>query len=335
MRISQIGLRQDRAWEHRLCQITIVKIASLDDAQLQGASLDDAHLQGASLIRAQLQGASLDEAQLQGASLSGAQLQGASLLGAQLQGASLLGAQLPGALLVWARLQGASLDWAQLQGARLDGPGASTTGAEFQGASLANTALWRAQLTDSVAKDLFAPQGSPDWRSPAPVDWRFFPPRREPWTDATYTALRQSIERLIPEGQNRNNVLERMAILDCARQKLGDTSLASCDLAADPPDSVKEWKKMIEAAKVGRGTYAKALAAILGGLVCSNEGDRIYVLRGLLRSGRFRQTGAEMPALATRIMSPKCPVSTALTAADKTAIAEASKKTPVASSKSP
>ena len=151
------------------------------------------------------------------------------------------------------------------------------------------------------------------------------------WTDATYTALRQSIEQAVPEGEYRNDALERVAILDCARK--GD-SLASCDPAADPPDSVKEWKKMIEAASVDQGAYAKALAAILGDLVCSNEADRIYVLRGLLRSYRLLKAGAEMPALAKRITSPECPVSTALTDADKTAIAEASKAA-VSSSKSP
>ena len=85
---------------------------------------------------------------------------------------------------------------------------------------------------------------------------------------------------------------------------------------------------MIEAAKVDQGAYAKALAAILGGLVCANDPDRIYVLRGLLGrwNDRFRETGAEMPALAKRITSPECPVSTALTAVDKTAIAEAAKR---------
>lgn len=91
---------------------------------------------------------------------------------------------------------------------------------------------------------------------------------------------------------------------------------------------------MIEAARVDQGAYAKALAAILGGLVCVNEPDRIYVLRGLLYSNRLLQTGAETPALAKRIMSPECPVSAALTAADKGAIAGAA-KTAVASSKSP
>jgi hypothetical protein len=257
--------------------------------------------------------------------LSSAILTKADLRYAQLQGASLTGAY----------LHGASLDEAQLQGALLGG-------AQLQGASLDGTGLWRAQLSNSAtkdlarlsnsaAKDLFAPPGSPDW-SPKGVGGT--------WTDATYTALRRSIEQTVPEGPNRNNVLERMAILDRARK--GD-DLASCDPSAKPPDRVKAWKNMIEAAKVDQGAYAKALAAILGGLVCSNEADRIYVLRGLLRSAplgedRFLETGAEMPALAKRITSPECPVSAALTDADKNAIAEATKfavARAAASSKSP
>jgi hypothetical protein len=92
-----------------------------------------------------------------------------------------------------------------------------------------------------------------------------------------------------------------VAILDCARR--GDT-LASCDASADPPEAVKKWQKMIEAASVDQVVYAKALGAILGDLVCSGEpDDGIAVLHGLLHSKRFLQTGGEMPALAKRIAS--------------------------------
>ena len=198
--------------------------ARLSGAELQGARLDDAQLQGAWLDQAELQGALLDRAQLQGAWLPNAPLQGALLNEAQLQGASLYSARLQGASLVQAQLQGASLDFAQLQGAPL-------VQAELQGASLVSTGLWRAQLSDSRAKDLFAPPGSPGW-SPKVMGVA--------WTDANYAALRHLIEWAVPEGQNRDNVLEGVAILDCARK--GD-ELASCDPMADPPDTVKEWKK--------------------------------------------------------------------------------------------
>jgi hypothetical protein len=137
--------------------------------------------------------------------------------------------------------------------------------------------------------------------------------------DAAHAALRR--ERVVPEGENRDRALERVAILDCARK---GENLSSCDPAADPLD-VKVWKKIIEAAGVDQGAYAKALAAILGDLVCSNDPDRTYVLCGILRFGlagevRLFQIAAEMPALAKRITSPECPVSTALTDADKTTI---------------
>jgi len=60
---------------------------------------------------------------------------------------------------------------------------------------------------------------------------------------------------------------------------------------------------MIEAASIDRGPYAKALASILGDLICSDKPDLVYVLRGLLQYGRFGDIGREMPALAKRITS--------------------------------
>jgi uncharacterized protein YjbI with pentapeptide repeats len=313
--------------------------ASLFRAQLQGASLDGAQLQGASLFRAQLQGASLDKAELQGASLESAELQGASLDKAELQSASLNYAQLQGASLDGAQLQGASLDKAELQGASLDFAqlqGASLEKAKLQGASLTGAFLWRAQLNDSVVENIVAPvknivAPAGQLQNRAPEYGVSFAAKPEAWTGASYAALRQSIEQSVPQGDMRNAALLRVAILDCARK--GDT-LASCDASTEPPDRVKKWQKMIEDASVDQATYAKALAAILGDLVCSNEPDEIEVLRGLLGSDRFSQTGNEMPALAKRITtSAECPVSAALTEGDKRALA-ATSEVAVASAKS-
>jgi len=145
---------------------------------------------------------------------------------------------------------------------------------------------------------------------------------KEPWTDASYTALSQSIAEKVPRGEIRAEALKRIAILHCARK--GDT-IATCSPSAEPPAAVKQWQERIQAASIDRAVYAKALAKILGDLVCSGEPDRIYVLRGLWPSDRFRGTGSEMPALAKRITSPECPVSTALTDADKRALAEATR----------
>jgi hypothetical protein len=170
------------------------------------------------------------------------------------------------------------------------------------------------QLDDTIFESIFI-------FNPVAIDWG---PKWEPsagglkdWTDTDYNALRQSIEREVPEGL-RDAALDRIAILDCAST---NHNLASCNSAAAPPDPVKQWKKMVEAASVDREAYAKALVSILGDLVCSNDGDQIDVLRGLLKNKYFSLTGEELPALAKRITSTACPLSVALTDADKLEIA--------------
>jgi uncharacterized protein YjbI with pentapeptide repeats len=325
--------------------------ASLDGAQLQGTSLRAAHLQGASLYGANLQGARLDFAQLQGALLDHAQLRGAWLGLAKLQGSSLYHAQLQGASLQGAQLQGALLSAANLQGARLDFAhlqGASLTGAELQGTNLADAPLWRAQLQNSVLENIFDTGAEIHW---SPIAWVPYwtgvsLANAQPWTDETYAQLRQTIEREVPEEPSRSDALRRVAILDCG--KTDYNALASCDPSHDPPEAVKQWKKMIEAASVDPDRYAKALSAILGNLVCTinlnsdldipmipgasivtsttrgsiemtippRTNDQIYVLRGLLHTYRVADTGAELPALIKRITSTDCPVSMALTGTD-------------------
>jgi uncharacterized protein YjbI with pentapeptide repeats len=289
--------------------------ASLQNARLQGAMLAGAQLQGASLDGAQLQGAWLLLAQLQGALLARAQLQGTMLHQAQLQGAWLDGADLQGAMLGGARLQGASLAGAHLQGAAFNGAqlqGASLENAQLQGANLAYALLWRARLKNSVLEDILDSKinWSPVEREKPWLD------ETKPWTDATYAELRQSIEREVPAGGLRDAALGRVAVLDCERNDAN--TLAPCNPSDAPPDAVEQWKKMIEAAAIDRIPYAKALATILGDLVCSDETDQIYVLRGLLHTSQLPfDTGPEMPALVSRITSAECPLSKALTDADK------------------
>jgi uncharacterized protein YjbI with pentapeptide repeats len=305
--------------------------ANLWGAQLQGASLKYAELQGASLVTAQLQGASLEGAQLQGALLVSAQLQGAYLKNARLQGAWLDGAQLQGALLDFALLPGASLEGAQLQGAWLTSAklqGANLSGQRLLGANLDGAFLWRAQLQGAVPENIlnreihwgpeniFYPNGEIHWdpfqgSPPAPL-----------WTpDAAYAALREFIEHEVPEGQRRNEALHRVSVLDCT--KTGNT-LASCDPSAATPDIVEQWKRKIEAANVDWSSYRNAVAAIFGDLVCSDAPDRIYVLRGLLRR---EQIALERTGLLKRVTSTECPVSAALTDADKRVIADREKRT--------
>jgi uncharacterized protein YjbI with pentapeptide repeats len=302
--------------------------ASLVNAQLQGASLEGAQLQGALLANAQLQGAYLNSARLQGAWLNGAQLQGAWLNGAQLQGAS-LHAQLQGASLEGAQLQGASLEGAKLQGAWLTGAklqGANLRRAQLQGVSFEGAFLWRAQLQDAVPENIFYRNGEIHWGPEnifypnGGIHWDPFQYAlpETPWTDSTYAAFREFIEHEVPEGELRNRALIRVSGLDCTKK--GNT-LASCDPSAAMPNIVEQWKKKIEAANVDWGSYKNALAAILGDLVCTDDPDRIYVLRGLLRRGHLYEIDLERSGLLKRFTSTECPVSAALTDADKGAIA--------------
>jgi len=298
--------------------------ANLGLAQLKGVWLDRAQLQGTILVGAQLQGASLERANLDGASLEMAQLQGAYLGVAELQGASLISAQLQGASLQNAKLQGAFLGYARLQGASLQG-------AQLQGAWLGHASLWRAQLKRSVFENIFDAGGKINW-SPIETNWTPIEPDSpsRTWTDATYAELRQSIEREVPQGSFtwgipevslRNLALDRVAILDC--EKRDDDALASCDPSDLPPDAVKQWKKMLEAASVDPNAYAKALTAILGDLLCSHQADRLDVLHGLLITDRG-DTNPDGPALLKRITSTECPLSVDLTDADNHYVAAAS-----------
>jgi uncharacterized protein YjbI with pentapeptide repeats len=295
----------------------------LKEAHLEGVLMHEAKLQGASLDRAQLQGASLDWADLQGASLVGAQLQGASLVYVELQGASLEGAQLQGAQLGGAQLQGASLVWAKLQGVSLNGAelqGASLDGANLQGASLDRAAvnaadfsyafLWRTNWgnlgpAEFVAVRLEMVTWNPEWAPKGdPV----------PWTDKAYAELRDLMTNSIPEGEMRNNALERIETLDCAN---ANEPLASRDPAAE----VLDWQKKLAAAGADDVAYAKALATELRSLVCASDANAIHILRGVVRGvlepDRLTSTGREAPALVDYIMSKDCPVSASLTDDDK------------------
>jgi hypothetical protein len=189
-------------------------------------------------------------------------------------------------------------------------------GAALQGASLDNTFLWRARLQPNPSQWKGVSAGVLDW-GPEQVSQAV----PQAWTDATYAELRQSIERVVPEGRMRDAALGRVARLDCS---LKNDTLASCDPGAASPNAVEQWKSMTEKASVDHFAYAQSLAVILGDLVCSNEPDRIWVLRGLLLSNRWLGTGSLMPALTGRIISAGCTVSTALTDADKRKIAVAS-----------
>lgn len=138
-------------------------MADLTGAELQGARLERASLQAAILKGASLHGANLNRAFLQGARLDGARLDGATLAHASLQGASLLGTSLRGATLDDAWLQGAafkcvpppvenrtcnSLEGASFVRAALQGM--DLRNVSLRGASLLQSNLWSALITRST-----------------------------------------------------------------------------------------------------------------------------------------------------------------------------------------
>jgi len=269
--------------------------ASLTYAQLQGASLESAQLQGASLAYAQLQGASLIEARLQGASLAYAQLQGASLESAQLQGATLTYAQLQGASLIEAQLQGASLGATNLQGATLES--AQLQGANFQestliGTNMSDAAVWRTNFEHASLTAIF----EDGVKESAP-------------TKDYFAALQAMIMKEVPEGKGREQTLKRIEILNTG--------------IFGPEASEQET---LEKGRVEETAYRSALADQLESLACSNDEAALVIVRGLfqLNFKRLEAIGTQAPGLIEAILYPKaaqnCPVSAALTEADRAAL---------------
>lgn len=332
--------------------------ASLDDAQLQGASLDDAHLEGSPLYRAQLQGASLERAQLQGALLDNAWLEGASLVRAQLQGASLQNAHLQGASLEWAQLQGASLASAQLQAASLFGAqlqGASLDGAMLQGASLewaqlqgasfglaqviatemSHSYLWLTHGDDARVEsidfdgarsdsvflyllgfnELSNPmQFNPDDQASNERCSQEFPFAPDPvdWSCQFYGSLLKKMDD-VPEIERRD-ALDRLRPLGCVCQ---DNTLSSCGEASE------RWLAALNSAHLyqkDHRVYEAALATVLKELVCTGRDDAIEILRGIVRNGRLKRTGAQASNLVKDIENQNCPIS--LTAEDRKLLGE-------------
>jgi len=139
-----------------------------------------------------------------------------------------------------------------------------------------------------------------------------------PWDAKVYADLRASMNS-IPEGELRDDALERIETLDCGNP---DKTLASCDPAAAPPPEVLVWQKMFAAASVQEAAYAKALAEELRHLVCESPANSIGILRGMIGSRRLRATGPEAPVLVDFIKSEKCSVSSSLTEDDKARLME-------------
>jgi len=315
--------------------------ATLFSADLAGASLDGAHLQGAWLLMAKLEGATLNRAELQGAQIEYANLPAVEFISARLEGASLRRTDLRGAVFYESQLQGASLDEASLQGVWF-------VSSNLQGASLRKALAWRSNWVVAPEQvDSITFEGV-NWE---PVKWERGEAR--PWTQRDYDELRQTIEEAYPEtsfsrlrqtieqaypresagdeSDNRKPALELIAHLDC---KTVGKSFGPCDPTAPELPYARLWRERLEKASVNEPSNKKALAEVLGGLVCSGGRDAIHVLRGIMTEAfdenyklsrsmsRLAATAPEAPALIDHIISKDCPVSAALTREDKDALLE-------------
>jgi uncharacterized protein YjbI with pentapeptide repeats len=264
--------------------------ATLIGAQLQGVELVFANLQGAWLNDTELHGVNLTWVQLQGARLDRAQLQGASLYDAQLQGASLDRAQLQGASLDRAQLQGASLAYTQLQGASLEGT--QLQGVDFKGSTLAGT-----DMSAAVSRTNF---------DNASLTADFEDGLKESaLSKDKFAAVKAEIMKEVPEGERREQAVKRIEILNP-------------DIFG-PEASARE---ILEKGRVGETAYRSASADQLKSLACSGDKDALHIVRGLIANSRILVTGAQAPNLVKAILDPKCPVSAALTEADKAALKE-------------
>ncbi|HUI19819.1 MAG TPA: pentapeptide repeat-containing protein [Methylocella sp.] len=254
----------------------------LTEAQLQGAALAGAQLQGAILDGAQLQAATLHWAKLHGANLNNARLQGANLTNAKLQGATLSKAALQGATLDSAEIEGASLNNAELQGAELEK--STLNGTDISGAE-----VWRAAFD---ASSLIAVSADGLSETAMPKD--------------EFDNLRAQIEQA-PEGEERNNALERI-------EKLNPNNSGNMASA----------RETLEKRSVARTAQAISLVDQLKTLACSVDENALYIVRGLIVNGRISDSRTKAASLVKAIVSPKavqdCPVSAALTEADKAAL---------------
>ena len=264
------------------------------NADLRKVDLTKAQLQGASLAGAQLQGAILDSAQLQGATLDWAKLQGANLNNAKLQGANLNNAKLQGAILSTAELQGATLDSAELQGASLKD--AELQGAELQNSKLTGTDMSGAEVWHLNFDDASLIAVSVDGLNESAM------------SKDEFDNLRAQIEE-IPEGEERKNALERIGKLD-----------------PDNSRNVASARKTLEKRSVAKTADKMSLVDQLKTLSCSVDEDALYIVRGLIANGRINDTRAKATGLVEAILKQDCPVSAALTEADKAALKKIAKE---------
>jgi hypothetical protein len=86
-------------------------------------------------------------------------------------------------------------------------------------------------------------------------------------------------------------------------------------------------KPMLEKARVAdKAAYQKALVDQLKSLACSGDESAPYIVLGLVNNGGIKYASAQAPGLVEAILKPDCPVSAALTEADKAALEKLKKE---------
>jgi hypothetical protein len=177
---------------------------------------------------------------------------------------------------------------------------------------------WRAKQVGGIERvEVHGVDWSPVWRALPNLEIH-------PWNDQIYSDFTKLLEE-IPEGNNRDEALKRVERLDC--KKAGE-SLASCDPGTKPPPLVEEWRRALKRGSApDEAAYQHALGGLFSNLVCGGDASAIYFLRGLAMNRRLEAAGGAAAALIAKILDDKnhCPVSAALTAADKAKLLEIKK----------
>jgi hypothetical protein len=148
-----------------------------------------------------------------------------------------------------------------------------------------------------------------------------------------FAALKALIMEEVPEGEQREYALKRFEKLnpdifgpETSPDIFGQTSPEFRWTRPDIFGRKRSQQEALENGRVDETAYPKALAAQLKSLACSGERSAPYIVRGLITNGRIQATAAQAPGLAEAILKPDCPVSAALTDADKAALKKIAKE---------
>ena len=215
------------------------------------------------------------------------------------------GANLEAADLTKSDLSGASLKGAQLQGSRL-------ANAALDGADLSGTFLWRA--------DFGAPAAAASPPRHLQMANEVWAPRQgdstpKPWNEDAYDRVMLALGGIVPADDMPDIVPKRLRRLDCK-----DTSRAKCDTTAT--DAAPTARAALEKDVSEEAALAASLLATTRSLVCSGDGNAVYVLRGLMANGRLDAVARHGTKILTDILdeSPQseCLVHAQLSDDDKT-----------------